>query len=113
MIKFHRVVFVVFGSWYAAGESPTGVADAGRYPPCYTLLARAYGLCSPPYPRIDDEHIAFASPIEASFSRPFERGVRGGHPESPNSFVSCSDDCNLPPPPLLSLSRALFRDESR
>lgn len=78
MIKFHRIVFAVFGYGYAAGETPTGVAGAGRYPPYFpsTLLARAHGLCSPPYLRIEDEHIASASPIEASCSQPFKRGVR-------------------------------------
>jgi hypothetical protein len=59
MIKFHSIVFAVFGFGYAAGETPTGEAGA-RYP-LYspsTLHARAHGLCSPPYLRIEDEHIA-------------------------------------------------------
>ncbi len=66
------------GFGYAAGETQTDLAGAGRYPPYSpsTLLARALGLCSPPYLHIEDEHIASASPIEASCSQPFERGVR-------------------------------------
>lgn len=78
MIKFHRIVVAVFGFGYAAGETSTGVAGAGRYPPYSppTLLPRAHGLRSPPYLRIEDEHIASASPIEALCSQPFKRGVR-------------------------------------
>ena len=78
MIKFHRVVFAVFGVGYAASETSTGLAVAGRYPPysLSTLLARAHGLCSPPHLSIEDEHIATASPIEASCSQPLKRGVR-------------------------------------
>ena len=77
MIKLHHIVFAVFGFGYAAGETPTGVAGPGPYPPCSpsTLLARAHGLSSPNL-HIKDEHIASASLIEASRFRPFERGVR-------------------------------------
>ncbi|KAL3769679.1 hypothetical protein ACHAW5_010260 [Stephanodiscus triporus] len=83
MIKFHPIVFAVFGFASAAGETPTVVAAAGRYCPflSLTLLARAginkscsaHALSTPSL-HIEDEHIASAFQIKASCCQRHEPG---------------------------------------